>query len=122
MNVLFITKAQQNKSDIDSFLQTNRVEFDMTDDQLIGIQKAHQSKFDVVVMDAELNNDQIDKAIRIFKNCNPNVRIIVRTDINSRELEILVRKEHIFYYHLNSFGNQELQSALSSALELNKTH
>ena len=122
MNVLFITKAQQNKSDIDSFLQTNRVEFDMTDDQLIGIQKAHQSKFDVVVMDAELNNDQIDKAIRIFKNCNPNVRIIVRTDINSRELEILVRKEHIFYYHLNSFGNQEFQSALSSALELNKTH
>ena len=120
MHLLLITKAGQNKPDLLSFLSTNQIDFDTTDDQLVGIQKAHQSLYDVVVLDAEEERYHIDRAIRILKECNPKVRIIVRAEANSRELEIKVRKENIFYYHVNSFGNQEFTSALSSALELDK--
>ena len=122
MNCLLITKAKQNKNEVLSFLQSNRIEFDITENQLIGIQKAHEKVFDVVVLDAEESSGLIDRAIRILKECNPNVRIIVRTDMNSRELEMLVRKESVFYYHVNSFGNQEFTSALGAALELNRAH
>lgn len=120
MNLLLITKAEQNKAELLSFLNMNHIEFDTAEDQLIGIQKAYQSRYDVVVLDAEEGRYHIDKAIRILKDCNPKVRIIVRTEANTRELEIRVRKENIFYYHVNSFGNQEFTSALSSALELDK--
>ena len=119
MNLLLITKPEQNRAELLSFLSSHHVNFDTADDQLLGIQKAYQSLYDVVVLDAE-GSYHIDKAIRILKECNPKVRIIVRADLNSRELEIKIRKENIFYYHVNSFGNQEFTSALSSALELDK--
>jgi len=122
MNVLFVIKPEQNKIDLLTFLRRNKIDFDTADNQLLGIQKAHESMYDVVVLDAEKGAYEIDKAIRIFKECNPKVRIIVRTELNTRELETQVRKESIYYYHVNSFGNQEFTSALSSALELNKAH
>ncbi len=120
MNLLLITKAERNKSDLMSFLKNHQIDFDLAEDQLIGIQKAYQIQYDVVVLDAEEERYHIDKAIRILKERNPKVRIIVRTELNTRELEIKVRKENIFYYHVNSFGNQEFTTALSSALELDK--
>lgn len=121
MNVLLITKAHTYETDLIHFFQLNEISFDVADNELLGIQKAHQNIFDIVVLDADASNQQIDQAIRILKDCNPKVRIIVRTDTNSRHLECLVRKESIFYYHVNSFGNQEFTSALSSALELGNT-
>lgn len=121
MNCLLITSLPENvDQDIVRFLQNHHVDFDTANDQLIGIQKAHQSIYDVVILNAEGCGYHIDSAIRILKECNPQVRIIVRTEANSRELETAVRKENIFYYHVNSFGLQEITSALSSALELNK--
>ena len=120
MNLLLITKPDQNRSSLLSFLSSHQIDFDTAENQLIGIQKAYQSQYDVVVLDAEEESYQIDKAIRILKERNPKVRIIVRTEHNTRELEIKIRKESIFYYHVNSFGNQEFSSALSSALELDK--
>jgi DNA-binding response OmpR family regulator len=120
MHLLLITKSEQNRPELLSFLTSNQINFDTAEDQLVGIQKAYQSQYDVVVLDAEEGSYHIDKAIRILKDCNPKVRIIVRTELNTRELEIKVRKENIFYYHVNSFGNQEFTSALSSALELDK--
>ncbi|MBN1466308.1 response regulator [candidate division KSB1 bacterium] len=116
MNCLLITKPDQNRTDLVSFLQRNGVEFDMTDDALLAIEKAHENRYDVVVMDA--GDGLIDRTIRILKECNPAIRIIVRTDLNSRELEMLIRKESIFYYHVNSFGIQDVTSALGAALEL----
>jgi len=120
MNCLLITKSGQNEAEIIPFLRVNDVDYVLTHDQLFGIEKAHEYTFDVVVVDMLDNGFQIDKTIRILKDCNPHVRIIVRTDYNSRELETLVRKESVFYYHVNSFGNQDFTSALSAALELNK--
>ena len=122
MNCLLISNPINDKDDIVAFLTSNHIEYEWANDQLIGIQKAHQNKFDVVVLEANQSEYPIDRAIQIFKDCNPKVRIIVRTDMNSRELETQVRKAHIYYYHVNSFGSKEFNTALSSALEMNKTH
>jgi DNA-binding response OmpR family regulator len=121
MNCLLITCLADNiDQDIVHFLQMHNVDFDTANDQLTAIQKAHQNLYDVVVLNAESSAYHIDSAIRILKDCNPQVRIIVRTEANSRELETAVRKENIYYYHVNSFGLQEITTALSSALDLNK--
>ncbi len=118
MNCLLVT-AKPEKADIDiiNFLQRHRVEYDTAADQLSAIQKAHQNVYDVVVLHAETGG-QVNSAIRILKDCNPQVRIIVCAEHNSRDLETAVRKENIFYYHVNSFGPQEITTALGYALGL----
>ncbi len=121
MNCLLITNpVETTDQEIFSFLHNHHVEYDTASDSMAAIQKAHQHLFDVVVLSAGKTERQIDRAIRVLKQCNPRVRILVRTDTNSRELESKVRKENIFYYHLNSFGNQEFTTALSSALDILK--
>ena len=121
MNCLLITNPVENKDhEILSFLASHHIEYDTASDSMMAIQKAHQNMFDVVVLNAEKTESQIERAIRILKQCNPKVRILVRTDTNSRELESKIRQENIFYYHLNSFGDNEFTVALGSALELAK--
>ena len=101
MNCLLITNPVENKDqEILSFLANHHIEYDTAS--------------------AEKTESQIERAIRILKQYNPKVRILVRTDTNSRELESKIRQENIYYYHLNSFGNNEFTVALGSALELAK--
>lgn len=120
MNCLLITNVpEQADPEIISYLQRHQVDYETAADQMIAIQKAHQSVYDVVVLHAE-NCPQVDRAIRILKDCNPQVRIIVRAGHNSRDLETAVRKENIFYYHVDSFGPQEITAALGYALGLSK--
>ena len=120
MNCLLVANTREKiDQEIISLLRTHHVDYEMVDDSYTAIQKAHENLYDVVVLNAEETGGHIDSALRILKECNPRVRIIVRTEENSIDLELAVRKANIFYYHLNSFGAQEITAALSSALEFN---
>ena len=120
MNCLFIMNESSCSPEVVSYLSNNDVVYEIADDQLCGIQKAQETRYDVIILDVSELNFHIDNAIRIIKECNPNARIIVRTDQNSKELEAKVRKEKIFYYHVTSFGINDFTTALASALQLNK--
>jgi len=81
------------------------------------IEKAQNIAFDVIVLNAEAEAIEITRVIRILKELNPASKIIVKTTSNSESLEVKVRREKIFYYHLNSFGVNELKLAIESALK-----
>ena len=81
------------------------------------LERIQDKRYQVIILDADIKCIKIDGAIRIIKNIDPRVKIIVRTSCNSKQLEIKVRREKIYYYHLNSFGIDELKIALESALE-----
>jgi len=54
-------------------------------------------------------------AVPIIKSIDPNLKIIITTRKNSRQLEAKVRSQEIFYYFIKSFGHDELKLAIRNA-------
>ena len=119
MTCLFLLNESFCKPEVISYLSMNHIQYEIVTDQLLAIEKAQETKFDVIVLDVFALNFQIDNVIRIFRECNPNSRIIVRTSQNSKELEAKLKKEKIYFYHVESFGIQDFTTALASALQIN---
>ena len=118
MNCLFIMNESCCMPEVITYLSNNHVVYEIANDQLSGIQKEQETRFDVIILDVLELQFQIDNAIKIIKECNPDARIIVRTDTNSKELEAKVRKEKIYFYHVKSFGVTDFTTALASALQI----
>jgi len=79
---------------------------------LLTLQK---QKIDALVLDAALLAEDFG-FIPVIKGIERNLPIIICADSNTPELEAKIRKQGIFYYHLKSFGIQDLQMAVSNAV------
>jgi DNA-binding NtrC family response regulator len=117
-NILIINSKITESSDLTESLKEQMIPFESSPDVLSGLSRAHEQQFDVIILDSRPTGMQIDQVIRLFKRYNPYTKIIVRTDVNSRQLEAKARKEPIYYYHVNSFGLQDLMMAISTALQI----
>jgi len=81
------------------------------------LEKIRKVPFDCIIMDVDLPEMKGYEAVKILKNFNPKVRVIITASNNSRELEIKVREQDIFYYHIKSFENQELILAVDNVFK-----
>ncbi len=121
MNCLLIsTSVNEANRDLELFLESKKVNYKIVNDPFAGIQQAQEHHFDVIIIDAGLEDIQINQTLRILKGSSPASRIIVQSRSNSRDLETAIRKEQVFYYHLNSFGINDLTTAIQSALDVNR--
>jgi DNA-binding NtrC family response regulator len=73
-------------------------------------------KVRVLVMDACLLKGMGYEAISIFKGLGRNLPIIISTAQNNPEQESRIRQKGIFYYHIQSFGMDELILAVANAM------
>lgn len=73
-------------------------------------------KINVLVMDVRLPEDMGYEAISIIKGLHRKLPIIITADENNPEQESRIRQKGIFYYHVNSFGMDELILAISNAM------
>ncbi len=73
-------------------------------------------RINVLVMDARLPQELGYEAISIIKGLDRKLPIIITADENNPEQESCIRKTGIFYYHVNSFGMDELILAISNAM------
>ena len=73
-------------------------------------------KIHVLVMDVCIPEKMGYEAISIIKSMYRNLPIIIATDENNPELESCVRQMGIFYYHVKSFGMDELMLAIANAM------
>ncbi len=120
MNCLIIAKPKNATTRaLEFFLRKNQVAYETVHDLLTGIQKAQVFYYDLIILYTKSNDVHIDREIRLLKGFNPLARIIVNTDSNSRALETAVRKEQVFYYHVNTLGINVLRKAVKTALQLN---
>lgn len=71
-------------------------------------------KVRLVVLDVELLDDW--DFLKIIKGMEGELPIIVCSEHNTPELEKKVRKSGIFYYHIKSFGIDDLKMAISNAV------
>ncbi len=75
-----------------------------------------QEKVNVLVMDARLPEEMGYEAISIIKGLHRKLPIIITADENNPEQESRIRHQGIFYYHVNSFGLDDLILAISNAM------
>lgn len=73
-------------------------------------------KINVLVMDVRLAEDMGYEAISIIKGLDRKLPIIITADENNPEQESRIRQKGIFYYHVKSFGMDELILAISNAM------
>ena len=73
-------------------------------------------KINVLVMDVRLPEDMGYEAISIIKGLDRKLPIIITADENNPEQESRIRQQGIFYYHVNSFGMDDLILAISNAM------
>jgi DNA-binding NtrC family response regulator len=92
----FTSKVVDNIKDIFITLQSERVR--------------------VLVMDACLVQGMGYEAISIIKGLGRNLPIIITTAENNPEQESCIRQKGIFYYHVQSFGMDELILAIANAM------
>jgi len=120
MNCLIIAKPENSiTSALELFLTKKQVAFATVHDLLTGIQKALVFNYDLIILYTRSNDVHINHEIQLLKSFNPHARIIVHTDSNSRALETAVRKEQVFYYHVDTLGMNVLRKAVKTALQLN---
>ena len=73
-------------------------------------------KVNVLVMDICLPDALGAEAISIIKGIYHKLPIIITAEENNPEQESNVRQKGIFYYHVKSFGVDELMLAISNAM------
>ncbi len=74
-----------------------------------------ENRVDVLVMDAVLLKDDCG-FIAVIKGMEKDLPIIVCAEENTPEMESEIRKYEIFYYHIKSFGVEDLVMAISNAV------
>jgi DNA-binding NtrC family response regulator len=70
---------------------------------------------DVLVLDAALLGEDVG-FISIIKGMEENLPVIICAEVNTPEFESKVRHQRIFFYHIKSFGTQDLEMAISNAI------
>ena len=74
-----------------------------------------EHRIDSLVLDAALLEADCG-FISVIKGMEKNLPIIVCAEKNTPELESEIRKYQIFYYHIKSFGIEDLVMAIANAV------
>lgn len=72
-------------------------------------------RVDTLVLDAALLEEDCG-FISVIKGMEKDLPIIICSSSNTPELETKIRQQRIFYYHIRSFGSQDLEMAISNAV------
>ena len=81
------------------------------------VERIKDVEFDCLVMDVNLPKIKGYNAVSIIKAIDPNVRIIMTAEKNNMDLELEIRKQDIFYYHIKSFDRKELMAAIQEVCQ-----
>lgn len=74
-----------------------------------------EQRADLLVLDASLLGEGCE-FIAVIKNMEKDLPVIVCAGENTPDLESKIRQQGIFYYHIKSFGVQDLEMAISNAI------
>ena len=72
-------------------------------------------RVDALVLDSDLLSEDCG-FVSIIKGMERNLPIIICADKNTPEFESKIRHEGIFFYHIKSFGVQDLEMAIVNAV------
>ncbi len=113
--ILIAERTGKTPKKLESFAQAQGYEMlkaNNLKDVLLTLQK---NRIDSLVLDAALLEKDCG-FISVIKGIEKNLPIIVCAEKNTPELESEIRKYQIFYYHIKSFGIEDLVMAIANAV------
>jgi DNA-binding NtrC family response regulator len=81
------------------------------------IRNIQQEHVSVLILDVDVHDMTWDDAVPIIKGLDPSLPIIITAAQNTPELEANVLRQKVFYYHVKSFGTEELALAIRNAMK-----
>jgi DNA-binding NtrC family response regulator len=81
------------------------------------IRNIQQEHVSVLILDVDVHDMAWDDAVPIIKGLDPSLPIIITAARNTPELEANVLRQKVFYYHVKSFGTEELTLAIRNAMK-----
>jgi DNA-binding NtrC family response regulator len=115
--LLIAERGYELVGDLQSWARENGHQLICVDNIKDVLMTLQQERVNVLVLDACLPEEIGYEAISIIKGLCHKLPIIVTADENNPELEGRIRQKGIFYYHVKSFGAEELILAISNAME-----
>jgi DNA-binding NtrC family response regulator len=115
--LLIAERGYELAGDLDGWARENGYQLVRVDNIKDVLMTLQQERVNVLVLDACLPEEMGYESISIIKGLCHKLPIIVAADVNNPELESRIRQKGIFYYHVKSFGLEELMLAITNAME-----
>ena len=114
--LLIAQRGYDLAQDLCSWLEAQGHQYKTVDNLKDVLMTIQNEKVNVLVMDVRLPEPMGYEAISIIKGLDRKLPIIITANENNPEQEGRIRQKGIFYYHVNSFGMDELILAISNAM------
>jgi len=114
-NVLFSEPHEATSKGLASFLEKHGYKSFKAESLKETLLTLQEERVDALVIDATLLEDDCG-FISVIKGIEKDLPIIICADSNTPELESKIRQQKIFYYHIKSFGSEDLEMAVSNAI------
>ena len=114
--ILIIDPDKKERQDLEAFLKKKDYQIESGRGLRDAIKKMSEGCFNCLIMDVDLPEMKGFEAVSIMKSIDPNIKVIMTTQKNTKELEARVREQEVFYYFIKSFGKHELEMAISNAI------
>lgn len=113
--ILIIDPNHDERTVMTSFLKNENYDVEVGERLTDAFKKLSEAHFSCLLLDVELPEMKGYEAVSILKNIYPNLKIILTSKENSKDLETKVREQNIFFYFIKSFDKEELKLAIQNA-------
>ncbi|EFK07872.1 conserved hypothetical protein [delta proteobacterium NaphS2] len=113
--ILIAEQAGKIPRELEIFAKKRGLELLKADNLKDVLLTLQENRIDSLVLDAALLEADCG-FISVIKGMEKNLPIIVCAEKNTPELESEIRKYQIFYYHIKSFGIEDLVMAIANAV------
>jgi len=116
VKILLIEPDPNERKSLVAFLKKENYEVETGKGLPDAIKKLSGGVYGCLIMDVDLPEMKGYEAVSVLKSIDPKIKIIMTTKKNTKHLERKVREQDIFYYFIKSFGKEELNQAIKSAI------
>ncbi|MBD3414530.1 MAG: response regulator [Candidatus Aminicenantes bacterium] len=113
--ILIIDPDNNDRDSLLTFLQDNEYHVDTGYGLADAIKNITAKHYHCVIMAVELPEMKGYEAVSIIKKIDSEIKVIMTTRKNTKQLEAKVREQDIFFYFIKSFGKEELKLAINNA-------
>lgn len=113
--ILIIDPNTRDRTVLATFLQNINYRVETGKGLADAIKKLSEGYFACLIMDVDLPEMKGYQAVPILKRIDPNIKIIMTTKKNYKNLEAKVREQDVFFYFIKSFSKEELKLAINNA-------
>jgi len=120
--VLIVEPDQNMAEKLYQIFRKERFVVSLTERVSEAIRKIQEEHFSVLILDVGVKDMVWSEAIPIVRGLDAHLPIIMTSAHNTPELEASILKHRAFYYHVKSFGTEDLILAVRNAIDKHLTH